>query len=636
MRAALKLYIGAVVAVGGVVVVHSITTLGAAPHLFEWFVLTLVAILIGMRMITISSVEASISVSDTFFIASALLFGPAPATIALAADCFVFSWRKHYDWPRLAFNTVAPALSIWAAAHAFFLLGQVRPLAAADAPIGPLLVPLLVLTVVYFLLNSGLTAMAVGLQAAQSPFQIWRRHFLWLSSGYFASASVAVCLVLVVQQVGPLAVAVILPIVAVFHRTLRVSYGRLEDTTRHLAQVDRLYQSTVETLAMAIDAKDDVTHSHVRRVQMYATALARALGVADEPTLKAIEAAALLHDTGKLAVPERILNKPGRLTPDEFEQMKEHVEIGANILALVDFPFPVVPIVRCHHEAWDGSGYPRGVAGEDIPIGARILSVVDCFDALTSDRPYRRKLPNEEALDILRERSGRMYDPKVVDTFIEIHDRITVSDAAPAHEEVFGQIARSLRAEAPPAAAEPPTVAASTPEGDTLAFVSLARLASGSVSPPDVLALASHLVRGIAPGARGVWYLATGDGRLAAIDVFGPESESLRGLTMILGDGLTGWVAVNRQVIVNSEAALDLGPRAERLGLKSCLSVPLTDGDTLAGVLTLYASAPGAFTDDHGRLIQMVAPHVAQALVSATRSDAPSGQTRDLRLVASR
>ena len=153
--------------------------------------------------------------------------------------------------------------------------------------------------------------------------------------------------------------------------------------------MDHLYLSTVETLAMAIDAKDDVTHNHVRRVQAYAMGLAKELGVTDELTLKAIEAAALLHDTGKLAVPEHILNKPGKLNEAEFEQMKRHVDVGADILSLVEFPYPVVPIVRCHHESWDGSGYPRGVRGEDIPIGARILSVVDCFDALTSDRPYR-------------------------------------------------------------------------------------------------------------------------------------------------------------------------------------------------------------------------------------------------------
>src|SRR6185295_16385860 len=137
-------------------------------------------------------------------------------------------------------------------------------------------------------------------------------------------------------------------------------------------------------LATAIEAKDGVTSDHIRRVQKFAIGLAKALGVTDEKTIKAINAAALLHDTGKLAVPEHILNKPGKLTPLEFEQMKLHVDVGADILSAIDFPYPVVPIVRAHHESWDGSGYPNGLKGTEIPIGARLLSVVDCFDALTA------------------------------------------------------------------------------------------------------------------------------------------------------------------------------------------------------------------------------------------------------------
>src|SRR5262249_40434445 len=192
---------------------------------------------------------------------------------------------------------------------------------------------------------------------------------------------------------------------------------------------------------VASDAKDDVTHSHVRRVQAYAMALAHALGVDDDESIKAIKAAALLHDTGKLAVPEHILNKPGKLTASEFETMKLHVDVGADILSLVNFPYPVVPIVRCHHENWDGSGYPRGVKGEDIPIGARILSVVDCFDALTSDRPSRRAMTEEAAFGILRDRSGSMYDPLVVDTFIEVYRSIEVSEPDTAeHRDVLRRI----------------------------------------------------------------------------------------------------------------------------------------------------------------------------------------------------
>src|SRR5213592_3943825 len=194
-----------------------------------------------------------------------------------------------------------------------------------------------------------------------------------------------------------------------------MSMGRVEDANRHLSQLNALYMSTIETLAMAIDAKDQITHGHIRRVQAYAVGLAQHVGVREERLIKAIEAAALLHDMGKLAVPEYILNKPGKLTTAEFEKMKLHASVGADILSAIDFPYPVVPIVRHHHENWDGTGYPDKVTGTDIPIGARILSVVDCFDALTSDRPYRPRMSDDAALHILRERRGSMYDPLIVD-----------------------------------------------------------------------------------------------------------------------------------------------------------------------------------------------------------------------------
>ena len=197
---------------------------------------------------------------------------------------------------------------------------------------------------------------------------------------------------------------------------IRSTMGRIEDANHHVEQLNRMYMSTIETLAMAVDAKDQVTHGHIRRVQEHSEDLARHMGGDDDNLIKVIEAASLLHDMGKLALPEDILNKPGK--PAEFEVMKTYSSVGADILAAIDFPYPVVLIVRCHHENWDGSGYPDGLIGTEIPIGARILAVVDCFDALTSDRP-RSRLPVEEAIAILTARRGSMYDPFVVDVFID-------------------------------------------------------------------------------------------------------------------------------------------------------------------------------------------------------------------------
>ena len=636
---ALRTYIQIVVAAGALVLVHEGFIARTVPHPLAWIALASVAFLAEAFRLHFASVSANIALGDTFFIATALLFGPAPATLATSAAGLLYSCLRRKPARQLLFNPSALALSMAVASRAFFAAAGVEPLAITATPMASLVGPLLLFTLVYFALNSGLMAIAIALDARQSPVEVWKRHFRWLWIGYLAAASVAFVLILLLQQRSLAAVALVLPLFAVFYLTLRATFGRLDDARRHLGDMDRLYLSTVETLAMAIDAKDDVTHSHVRRVQAYAVGLARALNLTDELTLKAIEAAALLHDTGKLAVPERILNKPGKLTESEFERMKEHVDIGADILSLVEFPYPVVPIVRAHHESWDGSGYPRGLRGTDIPIGARILSVVDCFDALTSDRPYRRRMTDDQAIAILRERQGRMYDPEVVDTFVQVYRGLEVrGDDAPQHREVMQRVTQSRHDAVPRDVA--PELTAGAPSS-LLAFVSLSRLASGDASLGDVLALGSRLLTDIVPGATGAWFVPDGhrDGLVVA-DAFGPSASALSGVTVAIGDRLTGWVAANRQGIINSDAALDLGTRSETASLQSCMSVPLLMGESLVGVLSLYAPSANAFADDCGRLIQMVAPHIAAAMHAASASAgakiaAEKAAAAPLRLVAS-
>jgi putative nucleotidyltransferase with HDIG domain len=190
--------------------------------------------------------------------------------------------------------------------------------------------------------------------------------------------------------------------------------GKLEDEKRHVEEIANLHLRTIEALALAIEAKDQTTHDHLQRVRIYAIEVAKELGMVGTE-LEALHAAALLHDIGKLAVPEHIISKPGRLTPEEFEKMKIHTVVGAEILERVRFPYPVVPIVRAHHEKWDGSGYPYGLKGAEIPIGARILSAVDYLDALASDRQYRRAMPLDEVMTRLNAESGKSFDPKVVE-----------------------------------------------------------------------------------------------------------------------------------------------------------------------------------------------------------------------------
>jgi putative nucleotidyltransferase with HDIG domain len=627
---ALPLYVRSVIAIGVCAILWSLPALLRIPHPFVWLTIAALALLTGNFTMKIASLSANISVTDTFFITAAVFFGPEAATLAVVLNTSFVSIRRGHNAERIAFNTAAPALVMWLASHAFYACAGIAPLAQAPTPVVQLILPLLVMTATYFLVNTGLMAVAIGLDTRQPPLRIWRQHFLWLSLSYLAAASVAFCLVVLVQQVSLMAAAMVLPLLIVFHLTLSTSFGRLEDAQRHLGDMDHLYLSTVETLAMAIDAKDDVTHNHVRRVQAYAMGLAKELGVVDELELKAIEAAALLHDTGKLAVPEHILNKPGKLSEAEFEQMKLHVDVGADILSLVEFPYPVVPIVRCHHESWDGSGYPRGVSGKDIPIGARILSVVDCFDALTSDRPYRAAMTSAQAFDIIRERSGKMYDPLVVDTFIAVQPRIAPDEGdAQARQHAIQQIVRSAKTPTPSVDAQLAPATSAIPD-DVLAFVTLSRLASGDHSVVDVLALASTLLRDSAAQSTLAWYLLDpATNMLSVAHASGPAAEVLRGLSIPIASKLSGWVAANRQPIVNSDPALDLGVQAAgAASLQSSLGVPLVNGSALVGVLTLYASRPKAFSDDQCRLMEMIAPHIAGAVVHARRrDDASAGQT---------
>jgi putative nucleotidyltransferase with HDIG domain len=474
--------------------------------------------------------------------------------------------------------------------------------------------PLGVMAACYFLINSGLLATVVGAQTGRAPFKVWREHFLGLGPNYAAGAALALLLV-VVYQLDIIAIALIPPILFISYLTLQSSFGRLEDSKRHVEKLNCLYLSTVETLATAIDAKDEVTHGHIRRVQGAAVGLAKELGITDEPTLKAIEAGGLLHDTGKIAVPEHILNKPGKLTAAEFEKMKLHAPIGADILSSIDFPYPVVPIVRHHHENWDGTGYPDGLRGTDIPIGARILSVVDCFDALTSDRPYRSRMTNETAIAILLERRGTMYDPAIVDVFVAAHERLMPAETPmhPATKAVGGARTRERTSPAPLAANE------SNVSEEILGVSSLARALGGEATLADAGALSWMMIKQMLPcSSMGLFVPDERHDTVVGCYAAGSHAGVIRTLTASPGDGIVGWVAGHRRPAVNAEPALDFGPGAATLQppMMSALAVPLVHDGALVAVLSIYASSRNAFSEDHARLLDLLAPRLAASIAS--------------------
>jgi putative nucleotidyltransferase with HDIG domain len=626
-----RAYVGAVGFFGILLLAHCVSVLFREGVPYQWGVFAALALMSGRLTVKVPGIKAYFAVSEIFTFSCVLLFGPEAGAVTLALDALVLGWHQRMGLLKTAFNLGALALTSWIAGTAFFTLSGVGPLFGQAAPTLPLIGPLALLAGSFYVINSGLIAGAIAFETNGRAFHIWRTHFVWLAPGYAASASVALLLVGALQQVKfttelmP-ALFLVPPLFLVFYFTLRASFGRLEDAKGHVATLNRLYLSTVETLATAIDAKDEVTHGHIRRVQVGTVALARAMGVTDDLTVQALEAAALLHDTGKIAVPEHILNKPGKLTPAEFEKMKLHAPIGAEILSSIDFPYPVVPIVRHHHENWDGTGYPDGLRGTEIPIGARILSVVDCFDALTSDRPYRRRMSDEEALKIVVDRRGSMYDPAVVDTFVASYKQIM-----PPSEETAHPVARALgdarEAVRQPVPAAEPTVAEAPVSDEVLAVTSLARAVAGDASLTDVGALAWMMIRSVVPCTS--MALFVNDDKQDAVAVrfaAGAHVPSLRRLRKPRGTGISGWASATRRCVLNADAALDLGEECATLTppLRAALAVPLTHDGACVGVLTLFASAPNAFSEDQLRLLELLAPSFA-ASVATVNAATPQG-----------
>ncbi len=649
-RASLRRYVTAVAVAGSALFAFCVARLIGQDLPVECLVFAGLTFISGRITLKVPSLDASFTVSEVFAFSSVLLFGPEAGAVTLALDSLVLAWHRRIPFEKACFNFGNLTFAVWLSGTLFFRVSGAQPLFGTGGPAATLILPLALFAATYFLVNTGLIALAIGLEAGTSPVLIWRKHFIRLGAGYAASASLALMLVAALAQVHFAAIALLPPLLLVFYYTLRSSFGRLEDAQGHVAKLNTLYLSTIETLATAIDAKDEVTHGHIRRVQVGAVALAKELGVKDDQTLRAIEAAALLHDTGKIAIPEHILNKPGRLTPAEYEKMKLHAPIGAEILSAIDFPYPVVPIVRHHHENWDGTGYPDRISGTDIPIGARILSVVDCFDALTSDRPYRARMSDEEALRILQERRGTMYDPLIVDVFTATHRRVmpAATDVHPAARAVGGAREITQSPAAPPVVevAEPelPAAAADAPVlNEVLAVSSLARAMSGTASLSDVGALSWMTLRNVVPATAMALFVEDERQDLLAVGyAAGANAAALRGLKKTHGSGIAGWAAVNRRGVLNADPSLDLGLDSGTLEapLRSSLTVPLAHNGRIVGVLSCYSPAAQGFTEDHLRLLELMSASLAAAVASATGREAASaprtsvGSSRKLTLVS--
>lgn len=620
-----RLYFGAVISAGVAVTAVSATSLYLAPVSSEWLILATLTLLTGSFTIRMTKLSIRISVSDAFVFAAVLLFGTPAATVIVAVDSIVATvlmQRENRSLFRSLYNLAVASLSLWTASSVFYGLIGSMP-GQGQIILTKLIGPLFVLAAIYFLLNSWLIAIALSIEQHTAVAKLWWRHFPWFSLNYFGGVSAAALLASYTRTVDLGAVSILLPLLAISYLTYRTSLGRLQDAQHHVEQLNELYMSTIETLAMAVDAKDQITHGHIRRVQVYAVELAKRLGVTDEHQLRAIEAAALLHDMGKLAIPEHILNKPGKLTPAEFDKMKRHADIGADLLSSVKFPYPVVPIVRHHHENWNGHGYPAGIAGTDIPLGARILSVVDCFDALNSDRPYRPRLSRDESFEILRERRGSMYDPLIVDTFIAAYGQIAPL-AIRAGQEARSILSASDAADVPGDRLALNQIRATSSE--TSLLNDCVRELAHVTTPKEALDVAFQTLRQLTPITTCALYRYDANSDSVVCETAAGDPDNLLvGLSIRLGERVTGWSAANRRMSLNSDASLDLFQIAGlfRPPLRSTVVVPIVDRDKILGVLSGYSAREGAFNDTHRYAMERIASFLVERLATPPATHRP-------------
>ncbi len=478
----------------------------------------------------------------------------------------------------------------------------------------------------FFLMNSGGVVLAIALATRQPLSVAGKEHFFWSSLSTVAGASIAAFIFLVFDKAKFLGVAVAVPIVLAIYFAYKVSLNRINEALAHADQMRQLFHSTISSLAMAIDAKDQYTHGHVNRVQNLVEMIAVKLRLRDVSgeSLEGLKAAALLHDIGKLAIPEYILNKPSGLTKWEIQKMRTHPDVGAEILENVPFPYPVVKYVRYHHEKWDGTGYPEGKKGEDIPLGARILSVVDCYDALRSDRPYRGAMTRDVALDYIQSLADKSYDPAVVDVLVEHIDEFEarISEEESNNPVLPTAVTFSQKQEPP---LEKQDISKSVFDDIALAHREIQAVyeVSDSVGKTlnvsDTLALLVGKIGNLVPfDACAVFLANPHTNQLLPYHTSGEQAEALDKLRITVAEGVTGWVAANNQMLANVSPAPDFGSQPElQDAFRSCASLPLALEDRLLGVITVYAKLGSIFQDNHLRLLDTLSRQAAAAVNNA-------------------
>lgn len=643
-----RMFIGATASTGVVVLAYSFLH-WQSQDFMRFACYLAVAILASGLKVQLPGIDGTMSVNFLFILLGVLELS-LPETLAIGCTATlvqsVWQARKRLDPVKVLFNVAGMMAN--ASYLTYFAYHRLAAHYGSNKPI-----LLMIAALVFFFANTLPISLVIAMTEGKSSRKVWSECYFWSFPYYLVGAAAVGLVGIVNRSAGWQTSLLVLPLIYWVYRSYRMYLGRLEAEKervevekRHVEQIASLNMRTIEALALAIEAKDHTTHTHLQRVRTYAIEVAKELSLADEQ-IEALRAAALLHDIGKLAVPEQIINKPGKLTPEEFEKMKVHPIVGAEILERVAFPYPVAPIVRSHHERWDGSGYPEGLAGEAIPIGARILAAVDCLDALASHRQYRQALPLSEAMAKVKEKSGTWFDPQVVEIlenrYIELERMAQMTEDTVA---TLG-LSKTMRVErgiAPAAGFErsDPThgpvdnadfltsIASARQEAQTM--FELSQDLGVSLSLSETLSVLSMRLRRMIP-YDSIAVFVNRNGWLLPELVSGENFRTLSSLKIRVGEGLCGWVAQNCKPIMNGNPEVEAGyviDPAKQTPLQSALVVPLEGLNGVVGVLAMYQSSRDAFTPDHLRILLAVASKVALSAENALKyQQAESSATTD-------
>ena len=620
-----RVYVCSVIALGGALLVANFPTqLAGNPWLFLALLLLSSLTSVFKVNLPLARRSSTMSVSYAVDFASLLLLGPNETMLVAAASAFsqcTFRIKERNPMHRTLFSMACLVLTVQAAGWAYSALGghpgTVTTLAVTK--------PLVGAATVYFLFNTLTVATAIGLSVKQSLTKVWYENFLWSAPSYFvgAGAAAGVAWVANLQQQWVALLPLLGAPIYLTYYTYKVYLGRVEDERRHTQEMADLHLATIEALALAIDAKDQTSQLHIRRVQLYAAALARGLGMT-ENEIQGVKTAALLHDIGKLAVPEHILSKPGPLTPEEFQKIRAHPKVGADIVSSVPFPYPVAPLILSHHERWDGKGYPAGLKGEEIPLGARILSVVDYFDALMAERPYHKAMSSEAAIALLQQEAGRGLDPQVVAMFTDLLPTLQ-QEALTLDQHVRRNAPQDASPHAQPATGLAPEQSKKNVFEDIAlahreiyALYEIAQAMGTSLGVSDTMALISAKLTNLVPFACAALFLYDEETEtLRCRFATGTDADVIQQVAVHSGDGLTGWVARNRRPLVNARPSADLeaaGLMNITTTLQSALVCPLMFNERFIGTLSVYHTDPAFYRDDHRRLLDRVSEQAAAVI----------------------